>query len=68
MEFSLLKNNVIASNNFIVILAYFFILIGKNLMNNITGEMVMDKYNMKPGIKLKQKLHEERVNYLKSQL
>ena len=39
---------------------------GKNLMNNITGEMVMDKYNMKPGIKLKQKLHEERVNYLKS--
>ena len=39
--------------------------IGEKLINDINGKLVMEKYNMHPGIKLKEKIHEERVLYLK---
>ena len=41
--------------------------LGKEIINKIDGKYVMSKYkNMTPGIKLKAKIHEERISYLKS--
>lgn len=39
--------------------------LGKKVINNINGTDIMKKYNLSPGIKLKEKIHEERVKYLK---
>lgn len=40
--------------------------LGKKIINEIDGEYVMSKYkNMAPGLKLKAKIHEERISYLK---
>ena len=43
-----------------------FAKLGKKVLNDINGTDIMKKYNLLPGIKLKYKLHEERVRYLKS--
>ncbi|MBP3502218.1 MAG: HD domain-containing protein [Clostridia bacterium] len=40
--------------------------LGKKIINNINGNDIMKKYNLSPGIKLKEKIHEERVKYLKN--
>ena len=41
--------------------------LGKKIINNINGEYIMAKYkNMMPGLKLKAKIHEERISYLKN--
>ncbi len=40
--------------------------LGKKVINNINGTDIMKKYNLSPGIKLKEKIHEERVKYLKT--
>lgn len=40
--------------------------LGKKVINNINGTEIMKKYNLSPGIKLKEKIHEERVKYLKT--
>lgn len=40
--------------------------LGKKVINNIKGTDIMKKYNLSPGIKLKEKIHEERVKYLKT--
>lgn len=42
-----------------------FAKIGKKLIKEIDGKLIMEKYNISPGIKLKEKIHEERVLYLK---
>lgn len=42
--------------------------IGKKIINEIDGKSVMEKYNILPGLKLKEKIHEERVSYLKKLL
>lgn len=42
--------------------------IGKKLINEVNGKLVMEKYNILPGLKLKEKIHEERVLYLKKVL
>lgn len=39
--------------------------IGKKCLNEINGEYIQNKYGLKPGIKFGNKLHEERINYLK---
>ena len=44
-----------------------FAKLGKEILNKIDGEYVMNKYpNMKPGLDLKGKIHEERVIYCPS--
>lgn len=41
--------------------------LGKKIIEKIDGKYVMSKYkNMTPGIKIKSKIHEERISYLKS--
>lgn len=42
-----------------------FAKLGKKVLKNINGTDIMKKYNLSSGIKLKEKLHEERVKYLK---
>ena len=39
--------------------------IGKRCIEEINGNYVMQKYNLKEGIELNQKIHEERINWLK---
>lgn len=42
--------------------------IGKQCINEINGEYIQNKYNIKPGIELGKKLHEERIKWLKEKL
>ena len=42
--------------------------IGKQCINEINGEYIQNKYNIKPGIELAKKLHEERIKWLKEKL
>ena len=46
---------------------YDFETIGKKLIKEINGEFIKNKYNMQEGIEFQQKLHEERVLWLKRQ-
>lgn len=39
--------------------------IGRKCLEEINGEYVMKKYNLKEGIELNKKIHEERINWLK---
>ena len=43
----------------------FFSQIGKKMIEEINGKYIEEKYNIKPSIKLKEKLHEERVLWMK---
>lgn len=40
--------------------------IGKECIKNINGNYIMQKYNIKEGIELNKKMHEERINWLKN--
>lgn len=42
--------------------------LGKNLLQEINGEYIIEKYGKMDGIKIKQKLYEERVKYIKNHL
>lgn len=39
--------------------------IGKKCLEEINGEYIMKKYNLKEGIEINKKMHEERINWLK---
>ena len=39
--------------------------IGKKMLNEIDGEFIKKKYNIKEGLEFKEKLHEERVKWMK---
>ena len=39
--------------------------IGKKCIEKVNGNYVMQKYNIKEGIELNKKIHEERINWLK---
>ena len=43
-----------------------FDIIGKECMKKINGKYIIEKYHLKPGEKLKMKLHEERIDWIKS--
>ena len=43
-----------------------FCKIGKKCLSSVTANMVSEKYNIKPGIELGKKLHEERVLWFKN--
>lgn len=43
-----------------------FLEISYKVLNEINGEYIKNKYNIKNGIEFGQKLHEERVRYIKS--
>ncbi len=45
-----------------------FAKIGNEIMNEVNGDMIKQKYVIEEGVKLKQKLHEERVRLLKAKL
>lgn len=40
--------------------------IGKEMLNNITGDYIKEKYKIEDGIQIKSRLREERINYLKT--
>lgn len=40
--------------------------IGKKCIEEVNGKYVMKKYNLKEGIELNKKIHEERINWLKN--
>lgn len=42
--------------------------IGNKLMTKINGNYIKEKYNLEEGIKLKEKMHQERVNWLKDNI
>ena len=44
-----------------------FDVLGKKCMQEINGSYIMNKYNLKEGKQIKQKLHEERINWLKKE-
>lgn len=43
-----------------------FLDIGKKLLSQINGEYIKKKYNIKDGIELGNKLHEERIKFIKT--
>ena len=43
-----------------------FLSIGKKCLTSVTASDVAKKYNLKPGIALGRKLHEERINWIKN--
>lgn len=45
-----------------------FAKLGKKIMTEITGDFIKEKFNIEEGQKLKSKLHEQRVSYLKELL
>lgn len=44
-----------------------FDVLGKKCMKKINGSYIINKYNLKDGMQIKQKLHEERINWLKKE-
>jgi len=42
-----------------------FVEIGNKLLKEIDGEYIMKKYNLKPGLELKEKLRQERIEWMK---
>lgn len=47
---------------------YDFYTIGNRMLEAVDGEYIINKYNLKPGIELGRKLHEERVQWLKNNI
>ncbi len=47
---------------------YNFYGIGTKMLKAIDGDYIIKKYNLKPGIELGKKLHEERVKWLKENM
>ena len=45
-----------------------FAKLGKQCIKEINGEYIQNKYNIKPGLELGQKLHEERIKWIKEKL
>ena len=45
-----------------------FDVIGKECIEKINGNYIMDKYHLKQGLELQRKLHEERVNWIKNRV
>jgi len=43
-----------------------FLEVGNKILNEINGEYIKEKYNIKNGVEFGNKLHEERVKYIKS--
>lgn len=39
--------------------------LGKNILKEVNGETVMKKYNIQSNEKLKDRIHQERIAYLK---
>ena len=39
--------------------------LGKNILKEVNGETVMKKYNIQSNKKLKDRIHQERIAYLK---
>lgn len=46
---------------------YNFASLGKKMLKEINGEYIKEKYNIQQGKEFGQKLHEERINWLKYQ-
>ena len=44
---------------------YNFSDIGKRMLKEIDGEFIKKKYNIKEGLELKKRLHEERIKWMK---
>lgn len=44
---------------------YNFAKFGKQMLNEINGEYIENKYQIKPGIEFGKRLHEERVKWIK---
>lgn len=44
---------------------YNFAKLGKKMLKEIDGEYIKKKYNIKPGKEFGQKLHEERIKWMK---
>ena len=42
--------------------------IGKEMLNNITGDYIKEKYKIEDGIQIKHRLREERIKYLKNMI
>lgn len=47
---------------------YDFYSIGTKMLKAIDGEYIINKYNLKPGIEIGKKLHEERIKWLKNNI
>lgn len=45
-----------------------FVGIGNRLLKEIDGKYIMKKYNLKPGIELKEKLRQERITWMKENI
>ena len=43
-----------------------FLNIGEKLLSEINGDYIKEKYNIKDGIELGNKLHEERIKFIKT--
>ena len=43
-----------------------FLDVGKKLLSEINGDYIKEKYNIKGGIELGNKLHEERIKFIKT--
>ena len=41
--------------------------LGEKLMNEVNGDVIKEKFGIEEGIKLKHKLHEQRVDFIKKQ-
>ncbi len=39
--------------------------IGKEMLKEIDGEYVKNKYNLSPGLELRDKMHQERIEWMK---
>ena len=42
--------------------------LGNECLNKINGEYIQKKYGLKPGIQIGNKLHEERIKYMKNRV
>lgn len=45
-----------------------FLELGKKLLSEIDGKYIKDKYNIESGIEFGNKLHEERVQWIKAEI
>lgn len=62
------SRNIGASKEEIKEEKYDFYNIGRKMLKEIDGEYIINKYELKPGIEIGKKLHEERVKWMKSNL
>jgi len=45
-----------------------FVEVGKKMLKEIDGQYIMKKYNLKPGLELKEKLRQERIEWIKENM